>query len=62
LFNKVQWGDGITVTDMGDGVIRVDATGGGGGGGTGPPADVLINQAVPDPIYAGGDTITVIHS
>jgi hypothetical protein len=32
LFNKVQWGDGLTVTDEGGGVIRVD----GGGGGAGP--------------------------
>ena len=61
LFNKIEWGDGLTITDQGNGVIRVDAgagTGTGGGGIT----DLLVNQAVPDFIFAGGDTITVIHS
>jgi hypothetical protein len=32
LFNKVQWGDGLTVTDEGNGVIRVDGGAGGGAG------------------------------
>jgi hypothetical protein len=36
-FSKIQWGDGLSVTDEGDGVIRVDSGGSGGGGGTGPP-------------------------
>jgi hypothetical protein len=31
-FSKIQWGDGLTVTDEGQGVIRVDVGGGGGGG------------------------------
>lgn len=37
LFNKIQWGDGLAVTDEGDGVIRVDSSGGGGDGTAGPP-------------------------
>jgi hypothetical protein len=32
-FSKVKWGDGLSVTDEGAGVIRVDAAGGGGGTG-----------------------------
>jgi hypothetical protein len=41
-FSKIQFGDGLTVTEDPDSVgdphvIRVDSNGGGGGGGTGPP-------------------------
>ena len=36
LFNQIQWGAGLAVTDEGNGVIRVDSSGGGDGT-AGPP-------------------------
>ena len=38
LFNRIKWGDGLTVTDEGDGSIRVDSTVTGDGDGTEGPA------------------------
>jgi hypothetical protein len=54
-FSKIQWGDGLTVTEDPDGigdphVIRVDSNG--GGGGTGPPGP----EGPPGPTGATGPT------
>jgi len=54
-FDHIQFGDGLAVTDLGGGVIRVDAGGGGGGGGE--SIEAVLNG--PDTLIAAGATTTL---
>jgi len=58
-FSKIKFGDGLSVTDEGDGVILVSGGGGGGGGGgiqfdTSPQAGNWLYVEADDPAGAGG--------